>query len=260
MNILINLIVFCLLSGINYSWAISQTISSTKINQIQDQHDNKENHNKETFKYLDQKVHKLLPNCTIFETVTFSWLNPIIKRIRNSSIQLEDLWQINRKYELSQTVIIFHDILEKEKHMYQLNFNSSFQIMQNSEDIWKSPLIRTIIKMFYKQFLVSGMYKFTKSCLQFAPAILISKIVKLSESRTKLNHKNIIRKGLIYSSILFLILILKTVFNNQYFHKAFTFSSDVKLILCAEIFNKSLYLSPMSKKYYTVYFSIFYKL
>lgn len=106
-----------------------------------------------------------------------------------------------------------------------------------------------------REFLSSGLVKAINSAVQFLPAVLISRILKLTNKLQAGSHPTAASKDLILLAIvLFAVLSLKTLIENMYFDMVTNLSSQVRGTLSAAIYQKALRLGPEGRQNTTVSF------
>jgi len=210
---------------------------------------------------------------SIIEKLTFSWVRGLMVVGNKRPLEYSDLWGLsstNMEYASANFSHYFH--IERNNVDTSIDNNISSTSSAASKELllksssstsskskppnilvefWQSAITRTIVKMYKREFIHTGILKFFNTFVQFFPSILISRIVSITEKGT-LGNPSLRLLGLCYASLLFTALCAKTFLENQYFDEVINLSSKVKGTLSAAVYKKSLRLSPSSRQNNTV--------
>lgn len=202
---------------------------------------------------IKSKVIKKLPKISnIIDRISYQWVNPLmIKGNSNKTLELEDLWLLEDHKQMNNSSLQFQLAFNNERKLMKDN-NSNKKPSKYSNlllEFWKSPLTKAIVKMYYKEFIQSGILKLFNTLIQFIPSLVIARLLKfiqlnkfnIKDSLSSFNlsfsslsifnsenisnliniFQTIILKnhGFQLSILLFLILCSKTTIENQYFDK-----------------------------------------
>ena len=101
--------------------------------------------------------------------------------------------------------------------------------------------------------LISGGLKLINTCVQFFPALIVTRILKIVES----GKSPFSLFQLPYSSILLILslfasLCIKSIIENQYFYLVCNAGANIRGVLSAAVYRKALRLSPESRQNTTV--------
>ena len=244
----------------------------------------KNNINDNKFKSNLPKVNIPLPNPSFLERITFGWTGDLIRLGNQKVIELEDLWLLPEDKRTAYNSITFEKLYEIEKEKKKLKMrNNKHQIMTTNttttttttttdnvtvnegtdvneeEELQKnknilspyidSPLIRTLFKMYKSPLLISGGCKAINTCVQFIPSLIVSNILKIADTTSKVGTSAVVatklqNQGKLLALSLFMVLSLKTLFENQYFYIVTNTGTNIRGTLSAALYQKSLRLSP----------------
>lgn len=227
----------------------------------------------------------------ILNDISFTWAQELMERGNQKPLELEELWLLDESQLMSNASETFDNYLRNETRLLNLptglaeNTASSSQHIESTEnapakkgslksnllfDFWASPLTRAVVKMYSGLFIVSGVLKLFNTLVQFAPSLLIARILKVVDEGGFLRAaaassaagasifstatlKLLLRdKGFLLSIALFILLCAKTYIENQYFHVVTNLGSNVRGVLSAAIYRKSLKLSSSGRQNNTV--------
>lgn len=241
----------------------------TNKNYTNDDHNNK-------FKINLPKVNMPLPNPSFLERITFGWTGDLIRLGNEKVIELEDLWLLPEDKRTAHNSITFEKLyeIEKEKKKNQMknvnqilttnttitskevaNVNAEDKLLKNQNILSpyiNSPLIRTLFKMYKSPILISGGCKAINTCVQFLPSLIVSNILKITDATSKVGNSAVItaklqNQGKLLALSLFMVLSMKTLFENQYFYIVTNTGTNIRGTLSAALYQKSLRLSPGGK-------------
>ena len=113
-----------------------------------------------------------------------------------------------------------------------------------------------LVYRYRREFLLSGLLKLLNTSIQFLPALLISRILRFSNTSPSFSLSQVgagvFGEGLWLCLGLFTCLCAKTVVENQYFDQVISLGAAVKGTLSAAIYRKALKLSPTGRANNTV--------
>jgi hypothetical protein len=198
---------------------------------------------------IKSQVRKKIGKLNPLNKLTFSWVRGLMETGNSRPLEIPDLWTTESS-SVSSNSEKFGSIfdVEKEKYLNTLNQKSRGNILQ---EFWRSPITKSITKMYSKEFKYSGILKFFNTLVQFIPSLLISRLLKISEMRNITNN-NLQFQGIMYSLLLLLTLSSKTIIESQYFDEVINLSASIRCTLSAAVYKKSLELSPSSRQNSTV--------
>lgn len=202
---------------------------------------------------------------SIIERLTFSWVRGLMLVGNKRPLEYSDLWGLSSS-DMEQASSNFSHYFNLEQTTSENTLMSApingteVKTLQKVAskgkpnilaEFWQSAITRTIVKMYKREFIRTGVLKFFNTLVQFFPSLLISRIVGVTEKGT-LGNPQLRMLGLCYAALLFTALCAKTFLENQYFDEVINLSSKVKGTLSAAVYKKSLRLSPSSRQNNTV--------
>jgi ABC-type multidrug transport system fused ATPase/permease subunit len=112
-----------------------------------------------------------------------------------------------------------------------------------------------MICRYKREFIVTGVLKLINTCVQFFPSILIARLLQLVAQGGKdsalASSQQFLRKGVLLSFLLFVVLSTKTIFENAYFNNVINLAANVRGALSTAIYRKSLRLNPQGRQNFT---------
>lgn len=196
-----------------------------------------------------------LTRFSLFSKLTFAWAKDILDYgnliNKERSLDLNDVWQLADNRNMTFISPDFQYYLTKEMELSKDKVYKRNNILQ---EYWSYAITRALVKMFRRDFIISGLLKFVNTCVQFLPSIFISKLLKLVTSIN--GNKNLISSqyyldGIIISVLLYLSLNAKTIIENLYFYVVINLGSSVRGVLSCALFQKALKLSPSGRQDFT---------
>ena len=196
---------------------------------------------------------------SLYDSITFSWAQKLLDDGNKNVLQLENLWMLEEGKHVSNSSEVFGTFFQAELDGMKAgglnsSVNSSSAGKSSGVNIlrgyWSSPLTRAIVKMFKKELVYSGVLKFFNTCVQFLPSIIIAGILKTVEGMSAAGsiQQAALRRGVMYSMLLFVLLSIKTFVENQYFHVVTLLGADIRCAVSAAIYRKALKLSPSGRQ------------
>lgn len=200
---------------------------------------------------IDTRVSLQSIKIGLLSKLSFQWVNSLMKIGNRKSLDMLDIWELDKKSQMSNVSEMYHKYYRNEimSSTFEEQYGGEgtdniFQIFLNSQ------VMRAIFKMYKKPLIVSGLYKLVNTFVQFLPALIVARILKQVES-TSLNALSVQKlssKSIFLVATLFLTLCSKTIVENQYFDIVSNGAASVRAALSAEVFRKSLKLSPESRQ------------
>lgn len=226
---------------------------------------------------IRSKISNRVGKLSIIEKLTFSWVRGLMVVGNKRPLEYSDMWGLSST-DMEQASANFSHYFNIERNnedsSMSNHINTSTTVSSSTStstsdkdtvvqgapskgkpnilaEFWQSAITRTIVKMYRKEFIHTGILKFFNTFVQFFPSILISQIVSITDKGT-LSNPALRMLGLGYAGLLFAALCAKTFLENQYFDEVINLSSKVKGTLSAAVYKKSLRLSPSSRQNNTV--------
>jgi ABC-type multidrug transport system fused ATPase/permease subunit len=200
----------------------------------------------------------------VLDRISFGFVGSLMAQGNAKVLEQEDLWGLPEDQCMKATSIQFKNYFEKEQLKYQARVkqrNNSKNILRNVgsksslAEISDSPLIRSLLKIYWEPLLVSGAYKFFNTIVQFFPPLIVAQILKTVDAANLAKGAQLMalqKRGFMLSSSLFLMLGVKTALENQYFFVVTNAGVNVRGTVTSAIFRKSIRLSESSRQNNTV--------
>ena len=200
----------------------------------------------------------------MWSKISFAWAQQLMVLGAKKQIEVEDLWKLDDASLLGNVSATFNNYFDVEKSRMNAtigippSLHGSNVLLQ----LWSSPIIRALAKMYRAPLILSGIMKFFNTAVQFLPSMLIAKILKNVDKQTSLFTSGVnlsdldalfLRKeGILLAVSLFLVLCSKTFLENQYFNTVINMGANVRGALSTAIYSKSLRLSPSGRSNNTI--------
>lgn len=188
---------------------------------------------KSHFEYL-KETYNIYPPLNFMETITFTWMNPIIKDVYQkggiANPYTMDLPPSNLSVEKSY-----------KNFMVKWNVFSAQDIEEKRKQ--KNGLLKTLLKLHYKLLLIAIFCSTASDYMRVLQPLIIRKLLIFLELAE--NDENVFPRIHILSLGLFVCFlnIVSSVFNNQFFIKIFEVGLKVKSSIIVAVYKKNLRLS-----------------
>jgi len=159
-----------------------------------------------------------LPNsASLFSRLTFKFVSPLISRSKTTPLTLKDTYLVPPPSSMSQQVPFLQALYNKRR----------------SAPSVKSPanayyLARSIIQSQREDLKITALYRVSNTLIQAFPALFVAKILKSMEQKAPplATFK--------WAFSLFLVLVLKMIVENQYFHSIVMMGTKVRRACIAQ--------------------------
>lgn len=203
------------------------------------------------------------PVRNLYDRISFGWVRDLMRRGNEVPLELTDVFLLPPHQQMAHTAEEFEAYFSEERSRSRAANYSVARYETEKVNIlvefWKSPLTRAIVRMYRKEFLLSGVTKFFNTLSQFLPSLIVSRILAYvdgaKQAQGALNSADSVwqlllqkRMGLQLSVLLLACLSLKTIIENQYFDRVSRFSAEIRGAISTAIYRKALRLSPQSRK------------
>ncbi|XP_075494526.1 ABC transporter C family member 10-like [Primulina tabacum] len=155
---------------------------------------------------------------------TFWWLNPLMKRGREKTLEDEDIPKLREDDRAESCYLLYTEILN-EKGQSRL---------------------KTILLCHWKEILVSGFYALLKVLTISAGPLLLKAFIKVAEGKESFEYERYI---LVVT--LFLTKILESISQRQWYFRSRLVGLKVRSVLTAAVYQKQLRLSNSAKTIYS---------
>ncbi|KAJ3280788.1 hypothetical protein HDU79_011375 [Rhizoclosmatium sp. JEL0117] len=158
----------------------------------------------------------------IFSTLTFHWMDPLMKLGYKKDLEMEDLWAL--------------------RHVDSANENSS------------PSLLMALVKAYGLAFGFAALFKASQDMLSFIQPTFLRYIMEFTNSWSPENkgHEQPISRGFGIAVLMLFAAICQTFLLHQYFHTCIVIGMRVKAAVITAIYQKALRLSPAARQSSTI--------
>jgi ABC-type multidrug transport system fused ATPase/permease subunit len=111
----------------------------------------------------------------------------------------------------------------------------------------KNPVTSALIAQFRAPMIYAGLFKFTNSCLNLVPPIMLNNLLKFLAASLAGTAANT-WEGWVWACALFFSMFIRTFIENQYFHGVMRVGFQVRTALTTAVYRKALRLSPAARQ------------
>ncbi|PWA01371.1 hypothetical protein BB558_002530 [Smittium angustum] len=169
----------------------------------------------------------------VYTRITFQWMFSLLKTGKKRVLRIEDMWRLPKYLDLEEANSRFDREWKKEMVKYP-----------NNPNLW-----RVIARCYGGIISVSMTYKLIQDLLGFSQTLIFSQLLAFVSSYAFVRSAHQpIAKGFILSAIMLLTALTQSMFNHQYFHQSFYTGINIKNVLTAAVYKKSLNLSNSARQ------------
>eukprot|EP00892_Ulva_mutabilis_P008206 jgi/Ulvmu1/5758/UM025_0012.1 len=173
---------------------------------------------------------KVCPEATagIFSSITFSWLNPLLRRGHKHALELKDLWQAAPGDRVD-------------------NLHTSFTRHWNEQQssIGGGSLAVACWKTTARLFLVAAPYKILNDASQFVAPVFLNLLLSAIAAGAP------VLRSYLLAVAMFVGLILGTICECQYWQRTMRAGFQLRALLIAEVYRKIMFLTAGSRTAYS---------
>ncbi|CAB1113175.1 ABC [Ectocarpus sp. CCAP 1310/34] len=206
----------------------------------------------------------------VVSKLLFAWVGPLMARGNKKAIAEEDLWEMPQDEQMQSVADAFEAAYAKESAADAAVHQGSDgqgkgrgSAVVTGEGIWRkrhplvpglldTALMRSLYLLYRKPFLTAGALRFMNTSVQFLPAILVQRLLRLLESGIAAGGAGAVKKAYTICAMLFAAVSLKTAIENQYFYATNNIGTSTRGVLSTAVYRKSLRLSPSARQNATV--------
>lgn len=166
-----------------------------------------------------------LEYATLFSSLTFSWMTPMMKYGYKEYLTQDDLWNLRKSDSTRACTASFEEIWGHE-------------LETKKPSLWK-----TLFVAYGGPYLMGAVIKTGSDCLAFVQPQLLRFLIAFVDSYRPGNEPEPPIKGAAIALAMFVVSVAQTACLHQYFQRAFETGMRVKAGLTATIFAKSMKLS-----------------
>ncbi|CAH9110233.1 unnamed protein product [Cuscuta europaea] len=160
-------------------------------------------------------------------TITFWWLNPLLKLGREKTLEDEDIPKLRKPDTAESCYLMFMELLNKQKEMVPKAQPS---------------ILRTIVLCNQKDLLVSGFFALVKIITVSAGPMILNAFIEVAEGNTSFKYE-----GYALAVLLFISKCLESLSQRQWYFRSRLIGLKVRSLLTAAIYKKQMSLSNASK-------------
>eukprot|EP00752_Nemacystus_decipiens_P001289 g1282.t1 len=214
-------------------------------------------------------------NANVVSKLLFAWVGGLMARGNQKALAEEDLWDMPEDQRMKPVSDEFEAAYAREStaDAAQMAAQAAYAAAGGEGTIkarapggawiWrrKHPLvpglldtavIRSLYYLYRGPFLTAGALRFVNTVVQFLPAILVQRLLRLLESGIAAGGAGAVKKAYILCAMLFTVVSLKTAIENQYFYTTNNIGTSTRGVLSTAVYRKSLRLSPSARQNATV--------
>ncbi|XP_019449728.1 PREDICTED: ABC transporter C family member 10-like [Lupinus angustifolius] len=166
-------------------------------------------------------------NAGIFNRMSFWWLNPLMKRGQEKTLQDEDIPKLRESDRAESCYLLFVDQLRKQKQ---------------KESASQPSLFWTIILCHWREILISGVFALLKVLTLSCGPLLLNAFILVAEGNESFKYE-----GYALAISLFFIKIIESISQRQWYFRTRLIGMNVRSLLTAAIYKKQLRLSNAAR-------------
>ncbi|MED6196885.1 Multidrug resistance-associated protein 7 [Stylosanthes scabra] len=162
-----------------------------------------------------------------FSTMSFWWMNPLMKRGKESTLQEEDIPKLREQDQAESCYLLFLDNLNRKKQ----NDPSS-----------QSSILWTIVLCHRREILISGFFALLKVLAVSVGPLLLNSFILVAEGNGSFKYE-----GFVLAISLFFTKVIESLSQRQWYFRARQIGVKVRSLLTAAIYKKQLRLSNSAR-------------
>ncbi|KAG1668011.1 Multidrug resistance-associated protein 1 [Nymphon striatum] len=193
-------------------------------------------------------------NCSIVSKLSFSWLNPLMRKGYERSLTREDLWCLVPNRQCKKVSERFESYWEHTPNFQRINEKmnvifyslSVFNVFLCVFSISRPHVIFSLLKTFWLQLLFGAILKLASTILMTASPKILSWIIQYMASDGALYV------GVYYACMLFAVMELSTLFHQHHCYQMYSVAFGCRSSLICAIYKKAHKISPEAQKSLTI--------
>ncbi|CAA3016437.1 ABC transporter C family member 10-like [Olea europaea subsp. europaea] len=169
----------------------------------------------------------LFAKAGFFSKLSFWWLNPLMKRGREKTLEDEDIPKLGKDDRAESCYLLFTEIFNRQKHT-----NPSVE----------PSILKTILTCHWKEIFVSGFFALLKVITLSAGPLLLNAFINVAEGKESFKYE-----GYVLAILLFFTKSLESLSQRQWYFRSRLIGLKVRSLLTAAIYKKQLRLSNAAK-------------
>ncbi|KAI8006488.1 ABC transporter C family member 10 [Camellia lanceoleosa] len=162
-----------------------------------------------------------------FNKMTFWWLNPLMKRGREKTLEDEDIPKLREEDQAQACYLLFTEKFNEQK---QLNPSSQPSVL------W------TIVSCHWKEIFMSGLFALLTVVTLSTGPLILNTFIEVAEGRESFKNE-----GYVLAILLFFSKSIESLAQRQWYFRSRLIGLKVRSLLTAAIYKKQLRLSNASK-------------
>ncbi|KAL7183675.1 hypothetical protein ACSBR2_025956 [Camellia fascicularis] len=162
-----------------------------------------------------------------FNKMTFWWLNPLMKRGREKTLEDEDLPKLREEDQAQAFYLLFREKFNEQK---QLNPSSQPSVL------W------TIVSCHWKEIFMSGLFALLTIVTLSTGPLILNTFIEVAEGKESFKNE-----GYVLAILLFFSKSIESLAQRQWYFRSRLIGLKVRSLLTAAIYKKQLRLSNASK-------------
>ncbi|KAK7279862.1 hypothetical protein RJT34_24921 [Clitoria ternatea] len=169
----------------------------------------------------------LFSKAGVFSRMSFCWLNPLMKRGREKTLQDEDIPKLGEEEQAESCYMQFIDQLNSQKQ---------------KEPSSQPSVFKTIIMCHKKEILISGLFALLKVITLSSGPLLLNSFILVAEG-----HESFKYEGFVLAISLVFTKIIESLSQRQWYFRTRLIGVKVRSLLIASIYKKQLRLSNTAR-------------
>ncbi|CAN0379475.1 unnamed protein product, partial [Phaeothamnion confervicola] len=194
--------------------------------------------------------------------LTFGWAEPLLRTGNERVLQDSDVWELRDDQRMRRLADAFEAAYAEDYGSESGDSGTAAAqaaAARRLPAVLRTPLVRVIWRLHKRQFVVTGLLRMGNSCVQFLPALLLSRLLKTFEQMAATGGvagaaeaAALARTAYGVALALFAVVTSKTLIENQYFYRMVNLGMAVRGAVATAVYRKSLRLSPAARQRATV--------
>lgn len=168
-----------------------------------------------------------LSKAKIFSKMSFWWLNPLMKRGREKTLDDEDIPKLCEEDQAESCYMMFVEKFNKQKR---------------GDSLAQPSVLKTIMLCHWKEILLSGFFALLKIITLSCGPLLLNQFIEVAEGKGSFRFE-----GYILAIMLFFAKALESLSQRQWYFRCRLIGMKVRSLLTAAIYKKQLRLSNAAK-------------
>ncbi|CAK9185095.1 unnamed protein product [Ilex paraguariensis] len=169
----------------------------------------------------------LFANSGFLSKMSFWWLNPLMKRGKDKTLEDEDIPKLREAERAEACYLQFEELINKQKQM---------------DPSSQPSILRAIVLCHWKEIIVSGFFALLKIITVSTGPLLLNAFIEVAEGKESFKYE-----GYALAILLFFCKCLESLSQRQWYFRSRLIGLKVRSLLTAAIYKKQLRLSNAAK-------------